>query len=128
MGAFGIMAERLLLQRSASIPKRVFAVRERLLSLQAGAPAFTKNAIDRQCGDVLGRPASQKIDAPLPLKEIPGCAAQRDPRPPRPAKLVHNAQALTNDAGPFDVPGRGPLLTELGQLCDDRGTLSGATF
>ena len=75
MGAFGIMAERLPLQRSPSIPKRVSAARRLLLSLQAGAPTFAKNAVDRQRGDVLGRPACQKIDAPLPLQKIPGCAA-----------------------------------------------------
>ena len=114
MGAFGIIAERLSLQRSASTPKRAFAVRDRLLSLQAGAPAFAKNAVDRQCGDVLGRPACQKIEAPLPFQEIPGCAAQGDPRPPRPAELVHNAQTLANDARALDVPGCGPLLTEFG--------------
>ena len=111
-----------------SILKRVCAVRKRLLTLQAGAPAFTKNAVDRQGGNVLGHSACQKLDAPLPLQEIPGCAAQGDLCPTRPAELVHNAQTLTNDAGAFDVPGRGPLFTELGQLCDDRGTLSGATF
>ena len=128
MGAFGIMAERLSLQRSASTPKRTFAAREGLLSLQSGTPALTRNTVDRQRGDVLGRPACQKIDAPLPLQKIPGCAAQRNPCPPGPAELVHNAQALTNNAGAFDVPGCGPLFTEFGQLFDDRGTLSGATF
>jgi hypothetical protein len=46
-----------------------------LLTLQAGVPAFTKNAVDRQCGHVLGHPARQKIDAPMPFQEISGCAA-----------------------------------------------------
>ena len=112
----------------ASILKQICPARRRSLALHAGAPALTKNAVDRQRGDMLGHPARQKIDAPLPFQEIPGCAAQGDPRPPRPAELVHNAQALTNDAGPFDVPGRGPLFTELGQLFDDRESLNAATF
>jgi len=122
------MAESLSLQRTVSILKRVCSDRKKLLTLQAGAPALPKNAVDRQCGDVLGRPACQKIKAPLPFQKIPGCDAQGDPCRARPAELVHHAQTLTNDTRAFDVPGRGPLLTELGQLCDDRGTLSGATF
>jgi hypothetical protein len=111
-----------------SILKRVRAVRKKLLTLQAGAPTPTKNAVDRQRGDVLGHPACQKINTPLPFQEIPGCDAQGDPCPPKPAELVHNVQALTNDVGAFDVPGCGPLFTEFGQLFDDRESLNAATF
>jgi hypothetical protein len=91
MGAFGIMAESLSLQQTVSIPKRICAERKKLLMLEAGTPSPPKNAVDRQCGDVFSRSACQKINTPLPLQEIPSCAAQGDPRPPRAAELVHNA-------------------------------------
>jgi hypothetical protein len=62
-----------------------------MLTVNSGAAAFPKDLTWCSRNDVLGRSACQKIDAPLPFQKIPGCDAQGDPCPPRPAELVHHA-------------------------------------